>query len=236
MRSSYKYVDIESTELVQPVVNFRGYRTDPIHSALISKVYALLSSQLLITTLVVVPMYIHKQYILSHQPQFFWPSVVFLFLMLGAMFITRGFVKLVTSLLFAGINGLMLGSAIVEYNYDILLHATVITLSTTIFCSVLVHVTNVNLHHWGGILFTLLWIMVLTSFMLIFFPISGIANTLYCVFGIILFVAYLLYDTSELRHVYVYDDDQYVIMATGIYLDIINLFLYILRLMSKTNN
>jgi FtsH-binding integral membrane protein len=153
--------------------------------------------------------------------------------MLFAMFFTQKAVKLIMSLLFAVANGFMLGSAIIQYDANILLHATFITLSTTFFISAVVHYFNMNLHHWKGILVVGLWTMLLISFVFLFFPIGGALNTARCIAGIILFIGWLMYDTSMLRHTkYVYDEDQYITMATGIYLDIINLFLYILQLWS----
>jgi FtsH-binding integral membrane protein len=233
---NYTYTSLETatTEQSSSLTNFN---TDPVHASLISKTYGLLSLQTLITTLVVIPMYINKPYVLSHKANFFFYSTILCFLMLFAMFFTNGKLKLLMSLLFSCANGLMIGSAIIQYNANILFHATVITLSTTFFISAIVHYFNMNLHHWKGLLIVGLWTIILTSFVFLFFPVGGLALTFQCVAGIILFIGWLMYDTSMLRHTsYVYDEDQYIIMATGIYLDIINLFLYILRLLARQNN
>lgn len=226
-------VDMSSTETLSLI----DFKTDPVHASLISKTYGLLSLQSLITTLVIIPMYLHKKYVLSHQLNYFIPSVIMVFVMLFAMFFTKGSTKLVMSLLFSVANGFMLGSAIIKYDANVLLHATFITLSTTFFISAVVHFFNMNLHHWKGVLITGLWTMILISFVFLFFPIGGLIETLQCIVGIVLFIGWLMYDTSMLRHTqYIYDQDQYIVMATGIYLDIINLFLYILRLWGGNSN
>jgi FtsH-binding integral membrane protein len=222
---------IAGSVIAGPVRDTKAFKTDDIHASLIAKTYSLLSFQLLVTFLVVLPMYFHKKYVENHTLEFFWPSVIFMFVLLFAMFVTHKFIKLFVSLLFAGATGLMIGSALVRYDADILMQTVAITLGTTFFCSALVHYTNINLHHWKGILYCMLWIMILASFVFIFFPPNNLIHIVYSICGIILFIAYILYDTSELRHTFVYDNDQYIIMATGIYLDIINLFLYVLQLL-----
>lgn len=240
---TYNYVslDVEDNQSVQPIQPIEpsiiDFRTDPVHASLISKTYGLLSLQTLITTLVIIPMYLHKKYVLSHQLDYFVPSIVIFFVMLFAMFVTKGTTKLVMSLLFSVANGFMLGSAIITYDANVLLHATFITLSTTFFISAVVHYFNMNLHHWKGMLVTGLWTMLLILLVFLFFPIGGLLDTLKCIAGIVLFIGWLMYDTSMLRHTeYIYDEDQYIIMATGIYLDIINLFLYILQLWGGNAN
>lgn len=238
----YTSLNVENNQSIQSLqsapISFIDFQTDPVHASLISKTYGLLSLQTLITTLVIIPMYLHKKYVLSHQLDYFVPSVILVFVMLFAMFVTKGTTKLVMSLLFSVANGFMLGSAVITYDANVLLHATFITLSTTFFISAVVHYFNMNLHHWKGMLITGLWTMLLISIVFLFFPIGGLIETLQCVAGIVLFIGWLMYDTSMLRHSeYIYDEDQYIIMATGIYLDIINLFLYILRLWGgDTNN
>lgn len=226
--------DIDNSRLIVPQVNIKGYYVNQQHASLMAKVYGLLSLQLLLTFAVVLPMYLHKHYVEKHTPEFFWPSTVLMLVLLFVMFATHGIAKLVTSLVFLSMTGMMIGSAIVRYDVDVLLQATIITLGTTISCSIFVYFTKVNLHCWCGFLFTFLLIMTLTSLIFIFLPVSNFVHIVYCVFGIILFVGYLLYDTSELRlKEFKYEKDEYIMIATNIYLDIINLFLYILQLLSK---
>ena len=55
-----------------------------------------------------------------------------------------------------------------------------------------------------------------------------------CLFGILLFCGYLLFDVSNLVHDYTPDD--YILVAVNIYLDILNIFLYILACLSAGSN
>ena len=56
----------------------------------------------------------------------------------------------------------------------------------------------------------------------------------YAIAGIMIFVAAIIYDTHRLKKEYGYDD--YILAAVTLYLDIINLFLYILDLLKKLDS
>jgi|SaaInlStandDraft_4_1057021.scaffolds.fasta_scaffold01651_3 FtsH-binding integral membrane protein len=209
-------------------------------SNLMAKVYAIISCQLLVTFCAILPMYLHKKYVINHTPEFFWPSCIFTFVMLFVVFITTKTVKLIMSFLFSGAMGVMIGSAIVRYDAALLMEAVLITLTITISCSLFVHITKVDLHSWGGILFGGLVTMFVTSLIFVFFPPSHLINIVYCVCGIVLFIGYILFDTSEMRTLkYLQEDtinDAAVIIALNIYLDIINMFIYIIQLLDALNN
>ena len=49
--------------------------------------------------------------------------------------------------------------------------------------------------------------------------------------GALIFIGYILYDTSNLIHVH--GPDDYIIATVSLYLDIINLFLYLLQLLQS---
>jgi FtsH-binding integral membrane protein len=82
---------------------------------------------------------------------------------------------------------------------------------------------------WGGFLITGLVVLVVTILLMAltgstsgFTWISGIA--------VLLFSGLLVFDTSRLRNVY--GPDDYVMAAVNIYLDLLNMFLFILSLLS----
>jgi FtsH-binding integral membrane protein len=57
---------------------------------------------------------------------------------------------------------------------------------------------------------------------------------IYSGFGVLLFSGFILVDTSRMLHRYT--DDDYVAATLGLYLDIVNLFLFVLRLVGGGNN
>jgi len=89
----------------------------------------------------------------------------------------------------------------------------------------------------GPYLCVALMCMLLYSFIASIF--GGGTGTIYAAFGALLFSCYLVYDVQLVvggRHrKYEIGIDDYVMAALAIYLDIINLFLYILRLLQDRN-
>lgn len=86
----------------------------------------------------------------------------------------------------------------------------------------------------GGILLVGVVVLFLGSIMMIS-GYSKVLDTIMCILGIIVFSGYIIYDTQLIvggkKHQLTIDD--YVIGALMLYADIINLFLYILRLLGS---
>merc|ERR1712070_812314 len=83
----------------------------------------------------------------------------------------------------------------------------------------------------GAILFPVLFAFVIVGFLMAFFPSlnSGVLGLMYSGFGALLFCVYIVYDTHRIAETLEIDD--YVEGAIQLYLDIINLFLYILDIL-----
>ncbi|PIA39329.1 hypothetical protein AQUCO_02600052v1 [Aquilegia coerulea] len=81
----------------------------------------------------------------------------------------------------------------------------------------------------GPFLFTSLIILIVAGFMQMFFPFGPTSNAVFGGLGAMVFAGYLIYDTDELikRHTY----DEYIWASVALYLDILNLFLEILRVL-----
>jgi FtsH-binding integral membrane protein len=85
---------------------------------------------------------------------------------------------------------------------------------------------------WGGFLTIGLWVLIATSLLNLFFH-NAAANLWLAGVGTLLFSGLLVFDTWRLRHVY--GPNDYVLAAVNIYLDLLNLFLFILRLLMGGN-
>lgn len=83
----------------------------------------------------------------------------------------------------------------------------------------------------GGFLYAGLMVMLVAGFAGFLFP-SLVHNLVYSTCGALLFCGYIVYDTFRITKVFGYDD--YIIAAIELYLDIINLFLYILQMLSES--
>lgn len=79
----------------------------------------------------------------------------------------------------------------------------------------------------GGFLVASLVVLICAGILHIFFP-SPILNVIITVAGVLIFLAYILYDVSR---VVTGGENNHVFAAIAIYLDIINLFSYLLRLL-----
>jgi len=85
---------------------------------------------------------------------------------------------------------------------------------------------------WGGFLTVGLWVLIATSLLNLFFK-NEAAGLWMAGVGTFLFSGLLVFDTWRLRNVY--GPNDYVLAAVNIYLDLLNLFMFILRLLMGGN-
>lgn len=86
----------------------------------------------------------------------------------------------------------------------------------------------------GPMLFAMLWAMILWGFLQIIFRPGPLAQMIYSLLGALLFCGYIIFDVHLLSTRM--DVDDYVWASVALYLDIINLFLYILRILGQNSN
>ncbi|XP_047330529.1 BI1-like protein [Impatiens glandulifera] len=86
----------------------------------------------------------------------------------------------------------------------------------------------------GPILFTSLFVLVLTGFIQMFFPLGSTSTAIYGAISAIIFSGYIVYDTDNLIKRFTYD--EYIWASVTLYLDILNLFLAILRVLRQGDN
>lgn len=66
------------------------------------------------------------------------------------------------------------------------------------------------------------------------FPLGPVSVAIYGAFSAIIFSGYIIYDTDNLIKRFTYD--EYIWASVTLYLDILNLFLTILRMMRQGDN
>ncbi|XP_042518393.1 BI1-like protein, partial [Macadamia integrifolia] len=81
----------------------------------------------------------------------------------------------------------------------------------------------------GPILFSSLIVLIVTGFIQMFFPLGPTSVAIYGAIGAMIFSGYLVYDTDNLIKRFTYD--EYIWASAVLYLDILNLFLAILRVL-----
>jgi len=83
-------------------------------------------------------------------------------------------------------------------------------------------------------LFGTLWALILFGFMAMFFPHNSTVELAYSGIAALLFSAYILVDTQLImRHYHV---EEEIAASISLYLDILNLFLAILRILNNQQN
>jgi len=97
--------------------------------------------------------------------------------------------------------------------------------------------TKIDFTMCGGILFCVLFVFILFGLLMAILPLMGVdielLHLVYCGIGVLIFSIYLIYDTQMMmggNHKYSISPEEYIFAAIAIYLDIINIFLYILRI------
>jgi FtsH-binding integral membrane protein len=111
--------------------------------------------------------------------------------------------------------------------------AAVLTIGAFGILTLYAFVSRRDFSAWGGFLMVGLWVLIGTMLLNFFFQNAAVDLWLASV-AVLLFSGLLLYDTWRLRNFY--GPDEYVGAAVQIYLDLLNMFLAILRIMGNRRN
>lgn len=120
------------------------------------------------------------------------------------------------------------------YRASVVLNAVVLTAGIFVFLTAFAAQTRYDFTSWMPYLFGALWGLVLFGFVYIFLPYSSTAELVYGLLAALIFSAYILVDTQlVLRRHHV---EEEIAAAISLYLDVINLFLAILRILNNQSN
>jgi len=212
--------------------------TIDIRMAFVRKVYAILSVQLIATAILSSVSFFnvsYKNWIQSHQSMM-WISLFGALAFLGLTYWKRK--SYPTNLLFlAGFTGLEAYSISVIvsfYQSRIVLQAVLLTAGIFVALTLFACQTKYDFTSWMPYLFGGLWALILVGFMASFFPPNSPVEMAYSVIAALIFSGYILVDTQLImRHYHV---EEEIAAAISLYLDIINLFLAILRILNSQQN
>lgn len=90
--------------------------------------------------------------------------------------------------------------------------------------------TKMDLSGLRGFLITGLIGLIIVGIISFFIPWSSQTEMIYSGFGVLLFAGFAVYDFQKIKH---YPEDRYIDAALNLYLDIFNLFLFVLRFMNS---
>ena len=132
---------------------------------------------------------------------------------------------------FTGVSGLTLGPVMLVYNAAVIQEALVLTVLIFAGLTFYVIASKKDFSFLGGFLITGLIVVLVGSLLNAFFFHSAAGEFVIAAGGVILFSGFILYDTSNILRYY--DVEDYTSATLALYLDLLNLFLFLLRLLSN---
>ncbi|KAM3955858.1 glutamate [NMDA] receptor-associated protein 1 isoform 2-T2 [Aphomia sociella] len=217
-----------------------------IRRAFIRKVYSILMCQLLVTMGFIALFIFHQPTKLwvHRNPGMFWVAFAVTFVTLIVMAccgdVRR---KSPMNFIFLGIftlaQSFLLGVASSVYDVDAVLMAVGITAAVCLALTLFALQTKWDFTVMGGILLCATVVLLIFGLVAIFIPRNNIVTLVYASLGALLFSFYLIYDTQLMmggKHKYSISPEEYIFAALNLYLDIVNIFLYILTIIGASRN
>ncbi|EJU04304.1 glutamate binding protein [Dacryopinax primogenitus] len=208
-----------------------------IQQAFVRKVYSILFVQILGTVIVAAGMRTEDAMFFVKQH----PSVVIVPLFgtlinLGVLFWKRHShpLNLVLLATFTLMESVAIGAAVAYYDQVVVMQALLITLGVFLGLTLFTLQSKYNFDSMGPFLFAGLLVLVFSGLVHIFLPFSRGVDLAYGIGGALLFSGYIVYDTHLINRRL--SPDEYIWGAIALYLDFINLFLSILRILNNANH
>ncbi|HSU95999.1 MAG TPA: Bax inhibitor-1/YccA family protein [Gemmatimonadaceae bacterium] len=207
-------------------------RTGEERAQLVRRTYSLVFISVLVT--VVGATYtMSNEYILAQVTQHPWWSMAAVFVPLFAAQGARNRfpLNIALVLLFSFAMGALVGPSIVFYSKGgtaLVTQAATITIGAFGILTLYAFVSRRDFSAWGSFFVVGLWVLIATSVLNMFF--GNATSDIWLAGGTVLvFSGLLVFDTWRLRNVY--GPEDYVMAALQIYLDLLNMFLAVLRLL-----
>jgi FtsH-binding integral membrane protein len=135
---------------------------------------------------------------------------------------------------FTGLEAYAISVVTSFFDSRIVLQAVLLTAGIFIALTLFACQTKYDFTSWMPYLFGGVWALVLFGFMAAFFQYNSTVELLYSGLAALIFSGYILVDTQlVLKHYHV---EEEIAAAISLYLDIINLFLAILRILNNQQN
>jgi hypothetical protein len=209
-----------------------------IRLAFVRKVYSILFAQIL-GTVIVSAVVSQSPSIINWVQEHSW---IVLLTLVGSL-VNMGFLywkrhdhpaNLILLASFTAIEAFTVGIIVAFYETKIVLQALLITLG--IFAGLTLY-TFQSKHDFSGLgpyLFGGLCALLMTGLIGAFFPFSANFELVYAIGGALIFAGYIVYDTQMIT--VRLSADEYIFGAISLYLDFINLFINILRILNNVEN
>lgn len=201
-----------------------------VRMGFLRKVYGILSVQLAFTTLLSIIFMSSEtvQNFVKESPVMLLGAALGSFVLIFAlMFKSRqtphNYILLA---LFTICESILIGNVVILYEVSSVITAFVLTSAVTVSLTVYTFQSKRDFSSWGAGLFSVLWVLIVAGFIQMIFP-SQVMDMALAVGGAILFSLFIIFDTHMIMHKV--SPEDYIHAAVNLYLDILNLFLHILR-------
>lgn len=140
--------------------------------------------------------------------------------------------------LFTVAQSFLLALSSSRYNQNEVLMAVGITAGVCLGLTLFAFQTKWDFTVMGGVLFVAVLILMVFGIVAIFFP-GRTMSLVYASLGALIFSVYLIYDTQLMmggKHKYSISPEEYIFAALNLYLDIVNIFMYILTIIGAARD
>lgn len=233
--SSKEEVDLEAGGTLYPGLSFAE---NQLRWGFIRKVYGILSAQIVLTTIVssVTVLYTPINDLLRGNSAVLLFFLILPFVLLWPLHVyqQKHPLNFVLLGLFTTCLSLTVGVSCANTDGKIVLEALILTsavVASLTAYSFWAAKKGKDFSYLGPILFSCLMVLVVTGFIQMFFPLGPTYIAMYGGISAMIFSGYIVYDTDNLIKRFTYD--EYIWASVTLYLDILNLFLAILRAMRE---
>ncbi|TPX37490.1 hypothetical protein SmJEL517_g00545 [Synchytrium microbalum] len=199
----------------------------------VRKVYSLLAAQLLLTTIFSAA-FLYSPAVQDFSQNNSWLLFVSMFGSLGVLIALIWKRKshptnMWLLFTFTVLESYTVGNAVTFYDSETVLQAVVLTFALFFGLTLFTLQSKMDFTGLGPFLFGSLWLVIIAGFIEIFLPFNKMFDLFLALFIVILFCGYIVYDTQMIFERL--SPDEYIIAAVELYLDLLNLFLAILRVL-----
>ncbi|XP_013395377.1 protein lifeguard 1 isoform X4 [Lingula anatina] len=216
-----------------------------IRMGFIRKVYGILMCQLAVT-MIFIALFLYVEPIAHYaqaNPWMFYLAIAITFVTLIALAccteVRRTFpMNMIFLGLFTLCESYFLGTVASTYKAEHVLMAVGITAAVALALTIFAFQTKIDFTMCSGLLFVLLIVLILFGLMCAIFR-NHYAYIAYASLGALIFSFYIVFDTQLMiggKHQYSLSPEEYIFAALNLYLDVINLFLFILALINGGRN
>jgi len=210
-----------------------------------SKVYSILMCQLLVTLIFVAMATLHdatRLYVKSHPGL----SIIAIIITFGTLIALaccedlrrKSPTNFILLAVFTLAESFLLAVSVSRYYPDQVMLALGLTTLICFALTIFAFQTKIDFTVMGGFLTVAVIVLLVASIVAIFFP-GKLMTLIIASAGAIIFSLYLIYDTQMMvggDHKYSISPEEYIFAALTIYVDIINIFMYILAIIGASSD